>query len=337
MNVVRRKVSLNKRRYQADGFDLDLAYISDQVIAMGFPAVGMEGLYRNPRTDVKRFLDKKHTNHYKVYNLCIEPKRKYDAEEFDSRVSRFPFQDHQAPPLKMMGEFCKDVDDWLHEDNTNVAAVHCKAGKGRAGMMICCYLIHSNLYPTAEEAMLEYAKRRTYDMEGVTIPSQRRYVTYYGDLHHYGVPREPKIILSSIKVATSHYVTADKTELWCQVLYRDKDRDEQESWRSEPKLRESSKDVVISCGELEVKGDVKILFYDKYVSKEKEMCHLWFNTAFIEDNKLVLKKGEIDKAWSDRKNKKFSPDFTIELTFKNAETSAISKLKAKKEKKGQKR
>lgn len=28
--------------------------ITKQVIAMGFPAVGVEGLYRNPRADVKK-------------------------------------------------------------------------------------------------------------------------------------------------------------------------------------------------------------------------------------------------------------------------------------------
>lgn len=38
---------------------------------------------------------------------CIE--RQYDISQFGSRVSRYPFCDHQAPPLPMMGEFCKDA------------------------------------------------------------------------------------------------------------------------------------------------------------------------------------------------------------------------------------
>ena len=42
MNMLRGLVSKQKVRFYQDGFDLDLSYISDKIIAMGFPAKGTE-------------------------------------------------------------------------------------------------------------------------------------------------------------------------------------------------------------------------------------------------------------------------------------------------------
>lgn len=96
-------------------------------------------------------------------------------EELTKLVARYPFADHQAPPLHLMRDFCQDVvifrtsqpellqEKWMADGNNHMAAIHCKAGKGRAGMMICCWLIHSKEAPTAEEAMLMYGRIRTKD------------------------------------------------------------------------------------------------------------------------------------------------------------------------------
>lgn len=70
---------------------------------MGFPAIKAEGIYRNSRKDVIKFLNENHKNHYKVWNLCKEPAYTYDAHIFEGRVSHVPFPDHNCPTLLQIG------------------------------------------------------------------------------------------------------------------------------------------------------------------------------------------------------------------------------------------
>jgi hypothetical protein len=46
-DFVRQQVSGKRIRWKDGEFDLDLTYITNQIIAMGFPADGVEATYRN--------------------------------------------------------------------------------------------------------------------------------------------------------------------------------------------------------------------------------------------------------------------------------------------------
>lgn len=63
---IRNLVSKQRRRMLVGGYDLDMTYISDRILAMSFPAEHVRAVYRNPLWQVKSVLDMRHAGHYKV-------------------------------------------------------------------------------------------------------------------------------------------------------------------------------------------------------------------------------------------------------------------------------
>ncbi|XP_058403626.1 phosphatidylinositol 3,4,5-trisphosphate 3-phosphatase TPTE2-like [Diceros bicornis minor] len=202
--LTRRMVSENKRRYKKDGFDLDLTYITDHIIAMSFPSSGRQSFYRNPIQEVVRFLDTKHQNHYQVYNLCSE--KAYDPEHFHHRVHRVMIDDHNVPTLNEMLQLAKEVVEWLAQDTENIVAIHCKGGKGRTGTMVCACLIASEVFVTAEDSLYYFGERRTdkttsSKFQGIETPSQSRYVGYFADVKNiYNLNLPPRKIVKIKKI-----------------------------------------------------------------------------------------------------------------------------------------
>jgi protein tyrosine phosphatase len=99
--------------------------------------------------DVQRFFLRRHSQNFKIYNLCSE--RAYDPAKFDNRVSHYPFDDHNPCPISTFVACCEDMRLVLTSHPQSCVALHCKAGKGRTGTIISAFLVYMNLSSSAED------------------------------------------------------------------------------------------------------------------------------------------------------------------------------------------
>ncbi|KAK2372604.1 phosphatidylinositol 3,4,5-trisphosphate 3-phosphatase and protein-tyrosine-phosphatase PTEN2A [Trifolium repens] len=316
-------VSQNKRRYQEDGFDLDMTYITENIISMGFPGgdlssgiVGyIEGFYRNHMEEVIKFFETHHKGKYKVYNLCSE--RLYDGSLFQGKVASFPFSDHNCPPIQLIASFCQSAHSWLKEDIQNVVVVHCKAGLGRTGLMICSLLLFLKFFATPEEAIDYFNQKRCVDGKALVLPSQIRYVKYFErTLTHFNGEVQPgrRCMLRGFRLRKCPYwvrpsiTISDHSGILFTTRKHPKTKDlmPEDFWINAPK-----KGIVVFAlpgepGLAELVGDFKIHFHDR---QGDFFC--WMNTTLIE-NRTILDGSDLDDF---DKRKIPAPGFQVEVVM----------------------
>jgi protein-tyrosine phosphatase len=164
--------------------------VTDQIIATSGPSgTYPQRAYRNPLDQLVKFLDYKHGKEWAIWEFRAEGTGYPDSEVY-GRVWHYPWPDHHPPPFRLVPKIMAGMRNWLHEEpqsgqvkgkpmTDRVVVVHCKAGKGRSGMMACSYLI-SECGWKPSEALARFTERRMRPGfgQGVSIPSQLRWVGY---------------------------------------------------------------------------------------------------------------------------------------------------------------
>jgi protein-tyrosine phosphatase len=311
--LVRRQIAKGRERYVNEEFDLDLTYITERIIAMSFPATGMESAYRNSLKDVAKMLKTKHQENYMIFNLS---ERSYDISRFNNQVLDFGWPDHLAPSLERLSSVCRSMKSWLDSDPQHVVVVHCKGGKGRTGCVIAAFMNYSEICQSAEDALDRFAMKRFYDSKcvGVTQPSQRKYVYYFADLLAGKMSlKTPPVLLNHVII---HGVPNFDGKGGCRVFLKVYVNMKLEHTTGLYVSNEEDERIKITLhgGGLNLQGEVLLkCFHKKSHSGMDSVFRCQFHTAIVRDTlRLVLKKEDLDDAFKD---KKFPENSKVELLF----------------------
>ena len=161
---------------------MDFVYVTENLVAMAFPVdpkkptQGASG--GNDIRQVAAYLKEHHEGKFMIWNVSEES---YDASCFANQVLEYRFPGHPAPPLGLLFKICTSIESWLDADDDNIGIVHCLTGKGRTAALMACVLTWNGEFSSPVKALEYIADRKGIEVEALTIPSQRRYLSYFSN------------------------------------------------------------------------------------------------------------------------------------------------------------
>ena len=179
--------------------------------------------------------------------------------------------------------------DFLDKDDENIAVIHCNAGKGRTGTLIACYMLYCGFARTAQESITYYGWKRLKNGEGVTQPSQLRYIFYFEKLLQGKVKGHKRVKLDKIYIQNLPDAEYKK-------LYRLQAR--VKSVRDYKLIDQTPEELIDDCFpgesieidfedgngtylENDVFFSIMHLSKKKFGNNDKELCHFSINTSFL--------------------------------------------------------
>ncbi|XP_026229666.1 tensin-3 isoform X2 [Anabas testudineus] len=296
-----------------EGYELDLTYITERIIAVSFPQGCSDEIYSHNLKDVTRMLKSKHADNYLIINLS---ERRHELTKMNPKTLDTGWPDLHAPPLDKICTICKAMESWLNADPLHVVVIHCKGGKGRIGVVISSFVHFTDVSASADQALDRFAMRKYYDdkVSALMTPSQKRYVW----------------ILNSL-LSGSMKINASPLFLHCIIIHGIPTFDATGVCQPYIKVYQGMQAVYSSgvyhigpghrgrvCITLEpaqlLKGDIMIKCYHKSdLSSEREVIfRLQFHTGAVQGYNLMFEKEDMEVA---NKDSRF-PDYgKVELVF----------------------
>nr|XP_043889051.1 tensin-3-like isoform X2 [Solea senegalensis] len=296
-----------------EGYELDLTYITERIIAVSFPQGCTEEIYSHNLKDVTRMLKSKHADNYLIINLS---ERRHDLSKMNPKTLDTGWPDLHAPPLDKICTICKAMESWLNADPLHVVVIHCRGGKGRIGVVISSFVHFTDVSASADQALDRFAMRKYYDdkVSALMTPSQKRYVW----------------ILNSL-LSGSMKINASPLFLHCLILHGIPNFEGTGVCRPYIRVYQGMQAVYSSgiyhigpghrdrvCITLEpaqlLKGDIMIKCYHKSdITPERDVIfRLQFHTGAVQGYNLMFEKEDMETASKDPR----FPDFgKVELVF----------------------
>ena len=313
--------------------DLDIIYITENILTMSFPYnKNNPGIAKggNDINLISQYLKERHSGHFMIWNISEES---YDYIYFDENVLEHRFPGHPAPPLGLLFQICTAVESWLDADTRNIAVIHCLTGKARTASMVASILTWIGEFNTYQESLHYIAGRRGIpDAMDLLVPSQKRYLEYFGNVLEGVRPSSEPILLRRVIMNSIPHMSRYKESYGCcpYIQLFKFGRLFATAAASGNAVNDAKQQMLLHWVEesegaisfnvnMAIQGDILIRCrHAEPTGKRISMFRAAFHTSFISGGVLRLNKSQLDGCYEDSR---FDDDFFVDLIFAPIESN----------------
>lgn len=338
--------------------DAEVVYITDRIITMSHPATMSKKIpaisAERKLAAVGHLLDRRHDGRYLCWNLSEVD---YDISILNDQVLTFSFPGSPSPPLGLLLKLLVSMENWMKADERNVAVVHCLTGKGRTSTILAAFLCWMGEagFSDVNEAIAYIAKCKQLHPDELTIPSQRRYASYFKNMLDGVRPSQAPLMLKRIIMSEAPKLAKGPRKSRGQIDSNGSNEtskvDDQQLLGCAPYLQifkggkllhtaaaslhaQQSEDelpfvqvidgtVPFNINQI-IQGDILIRCRHLTFGKKRvSMFRAGFHTGYAPPNILRLTKSQLDGACHD---KRYNDDFFLDFIFEKVDADDIARI-----------